>query len=178
MRFICKRYARTSFETEDIFQDAFIKIFTQIEKFNGSGSFDGWIRRIFINSAIDYYKNNKKLNEQISFNVSDDFQLGSIEEEEESFISEIAAKLNEEELLELINSLPDGYRLVFNLFAIESYSHLQIAEALNISVGTSKSQLSKARQMLKKNILQQLTKHKKTIELKLNPGVLKIEVSA
>ncbi|MBC7389214.1 MAG: sigma-70 family RNA polymerase sigma factor [Opitutaceae bacterium] len=177
MRYICQRYARTTFETEDIFQDAFVKILTQIEKFNGNGSLDGWIRRIFINSAIDYYKKNKKLNEQISLNVQEDFQLASIEEDED-FISEIAGKLSEADLLELITSLPDGYRMVFNLFAIESYSHIQIADALNISVGTSKSQLSKARQTLKKNILEQLAKQKTTVELNLDPGVLKIVVSA
>ena len=176
MRYICQRYARTSFEVEDIFQESFVKVLTNIQKYNGSGSLDGWIRRVFINSSIDYCKKNLKWNDHRPLLDGDgEYKEG---EEEEPFITNISEKLSKEDLLEIVNSLPDGYRMVFNLFAIEGYSHLQVSEALNISVGTSKSQLAKARKMLKMLICDKLIQPSNDIKIKLEDGELKLDVSA
>lgn len=137
---ICMRYARSLFEGEDIFQEAFIKVFNNLSSFNYKGSFDGWVRRIVINCAIDHYKKNLVFKNQ--------FPYEDVNESEIDFV-EIADQLSVEELYEIINKLPEGYKLVFNLFAIDGYSHKEIAELLNISEGTSKSQLAKARRHIK-----------------------------
>lgn len=140
MKGICIRYAKSVFEAEDIFQDAFIKVFTYLVNYKMEGSFDGWIRRIVVNTAIDHYKKNQSLEKH--FEQYD----GADEIETESFTVE--QKLYADDLLKILSLLPDGYRLVFNLYAIEGYNHKEIADLLNISEGTSKSQLSKARRYI------------------------------
>lgn len=140
MKGICVRYAKSVFEAEDIFQDAFIKVFTYLVNYKMEGSFDGWIRRIVVNTAIDHYKKNQSLEKHF------EQYEGADEIETESFTVE--QKLYADDLLKILSLLPDGYRLVFNLYAIEGYSHKEIADLLNISEGTSKSQLSKARRYI------------------------------
>ncbi len=142
MLFVCKRYARYPEEAKDILQEGFIKVFDNITKFRGEGSFEGWVRRIMINTALKYYR---KSCFQKEISGLESYQEGSEE-------PDIYKQLGERELLELINQLPDGYKIVFNLYVIEGYSHKEIAETLAISAGTSRSQLVKARRMLQKQI--------------------------
>lgn len=149
MMAICVRYAYTSFEAEDIFHDAFVKVFQAIEKYRGEGSFEGWMRHIFVNTAINNYHKNKK-----RFHHSDVEEAGNVQQFEPDMLDTLSA----EELLSLVTQLPDGYKMVFNLYVIEGYTHKEIGEMLGITEGTSKSQLAKAKGLLKKN-LQQLRKN-------------------
>ena len=121
-------------------QDGFIKVFKHIGTFKFEGSFEGWVRRIMVNTAIEHIRKQKQVH------VFDDVE-NIIESPESEF--NITGKLNEKELLKMVHLLPDGYRTVFNMYAIEGYSHKEIAEALGIAEGTSKSQLSKAKEFLK-----------------------------
>jgi len=130
-------------EAEDILQDAFIKVFDNIGRFEFKGSFEGWIRRIVINTALKNYSKKSFKQEQIGLENQPELPLDP----------EIYSNLEEEELLRLINRLPDGYRLVFNLYAVEGYSHKEIAELLGIQESTSRSQLVKARKMLQGMII-------------------------
>lgn len=135
---VCLRYTRHRMEAEDILQDAFVKVFDNISKFEFKGSFEGWIRRIVINTALKNYSKKSFKQEQIGLENQPELPLEP----------EIYSNLEEEELLRLINKLPDGYRLVFNLYAVEGYSHKEIADLLGIQESTSRSQLVKARKML------------------------------
>lgn len=146
MKGICVRYARSAFEAEDIFQDGFLAVFTNLGKYKGTGSFDGWIRRIMIYTAIDTYKKDLPLKQQVTYD--------SAPEVEALEISGLDL-LNEQELIQMIQQLPEGYRIVFNLYVVEGFSHKEIAELLNISASTSKTQLFKA-----KKTLQALVEHK------------------
>ena len=139
MRGICFRYVRTVFEVDDILQEAFIKVFLKIGSYNRQGAFEGWIRRIVINTAINYYKSNLSFGRQV--------QLDEVGENEAGIV-EIAEKISINELCSLINELPSGYRFVFNMFAIDGYSHKEIAEILNITESTSRSQYTRARRQL------------------------------
>lgn len=141
---VCLRYANDNMEAEDMLQDAFIKVFQYISQFKFEGSFEGWIRRIVVNTAIRHLERKK-----MSFKEIDDHHaaLPSIDPSAFNY-------LGEEDLLKLIGALPEGYRMVFNLSVIEGYSHDEIAQMLNIQAGTSRSQLVKARKMLQTQILQ------------------------
>ena len=143
---LCNRYARNSADAEDILQDAFIKIFDKIHQFKFEGSFEGWIRRIMVNTALKKYTLRRYEKEISGYEISD---RGEIGQEPAAY-----THLNRKELLALINSLPDGYRMIFNLYVIEGYQHEEIAEMLGIQPGTSRSQLVKARLMLQKQILE------------------------
>lgn len=140
---ICLRYAKDKAEAEDMLQDGFIKIFTKISKFSGKGSFEGWMKRIIINTSITSYHKNKKYN-----------RLYNIDEINEINIKSNLNKSNfsEEELLKVIRTLPKGYNIIFNLYAIEGYKHKEIAQLLNISINTSKSQYSRAKKLLRKKL--------------------------
>lgn len=135
---VCLRYAHTTVEAEDILQNAFVKIFTKHQLYDKTGALDGWIKRIVINTAIETFRKNKgKYTESIE------------DWESTQKISSLSADQTEyKDLLALIQRLPLGYRTIFNLYAIEGYSHREIADLLDISEGTSKSQLSRARQWL------------------------------
>ena len=143
MLVVCLRYARHRMEAEDILQDAFIKVFKNLGSFKQKGSFEGWIRRIVVNTALKNIDRKSFTNEQIG---------GELEYERGSD-PVIYSELGEEELLKMIASLPDGYRIVFNLYAIEGLSHKEIAELLDIGESTSRSQLVKARKVLQDMIL-------------------------
>lgn len=135
---VCMRYTRHRMEAEDILQDAFVKVFDNIHKFQFKGSFEGWIRRIVINTALKNYSKKSFQQEQI----------GLENQPEHSTEPESYKNLEQEEMLRLINRLPEGYRVVFNLYAIEGYSHKEISDMLGIQESTSRSQLVKARKML------------------------------
>lgn len=148
---VCLRYSKNLTEAEDILQEGFIKVFKNIKNFRKEGSFEGWIRRIIINSAITHINKNK-----ISFKEIDEDKMDFPEQTE---TNETFAPVSQEVLLHLIQNMPEGYKMVLNLFVFEGYSHREISETLNISENTSKSQLSKARKYLK-NKLKELNKVK------------------
>ncbi len=136
---ICFRYARDRSEAEDILLEGFVNIFSKISTYSFQGSFEGWMKRVVIHSAIDYFRRNKK---ELFHQDIDDYKNDLVFEED------IINNLSAREILKIVQTLPTGYRMVFNLFAIEGYSHKEIAEKLDISENTSKSQLSKARKWL------------------------------
>ncbi len=140
---ICLRFTRNKMEAEDVLQDGFIKIFTYLKDFKNEGSLEGWIRRTMINTAINFYKKNlKKMNEM-------DIDHTDIPNADEETAID---RMSNDELLKLVQALPDGYRMVFNLSVIEGYTHKEIADYLDISENTSKSQLSRARNVLQMKI--------------------------
>lgn len=143
---VCQRYARNSFDAEDILQDAFIKVFNKISQFKSEGSFEGWIRRIVVNTALKKYSLTRYSKEITGYELGDNH--------EKQIDPAAYAQLTEKDLLALINNLPDGYRVIFNLYVIEGYQHEEIAAMLGIQPGTSRSQLVKARAMLQKQIIQ------------------------
>ncbi|MDB2657002.1 RNA polymerase sigma factor [Crocinitomicaceae bacterium] len=137
---VCMRYAKNTEQAEDVLQDGFVKVFTKLSNYSGNGSLEGWIRRIIVNTALDEIRRNVKFKDNV--NVDDvDYKL--------ELNSHIVEGLAAEDLMKIVNDLPDGYRVVFNMFAIEGYSHKEIAVQLNISENTSKSQYSRARAYLK-----------------------------
>ncbi|HLT54326.1 MAG TPA: sigma-70 family RNA polymerase sigma factor [Flavobacteriaceae bacterium] len=137
---ICLKYSRNYAEAEDNLQDAFVTIFKKISQFNDKGSFEGWLKRITINTVLQRYRDKSVIN-LVNENIPDEEDV-TIEDEDISL----------DYLLKIIQELPDRYRLVFNLYVLDGYSHNDIAEMLEISVGTSKSNLSRAKQLLKENI--------------------------
>jgi RNA polymerase sigma factor (sigma-70 family) len=145
---ICLRFAGNQMEADDILQEGFIRILMKIKDFRNEGSLEGWIRRTIINTAINYYRRNARYSK-----MSD---LDNIEMPSESF-NLVYDKISRDELLELIQELPVGYRTVFNLNVIEGYTHKEIGELLNISDNTSKSQLNRARLLLQRKIRSRLT---------------------
>lgn len=155
MKGVCLKYSADHEEAKDILQDGFIKVFSNINQFEGSGSLEGWIRRIIVNTAIAYYKKNKRLKEKgfgndLSMNI-ENLTDGSYEDQEESNLS-YKAEFSEAELLNSLQSLPDSFRIVFNLYHIENYSHKEIAKALNIEEKTSRSRLFRAKKMLQETL--------------------------
>lgn len=135
---VCLGYAKDRDEAKDILQEGFIKVFGSLNLYKGDGSLEGWIRRIIVNKAIDYYR--KALKERNSVNIEDARDLPV----EVSILERMQAG----ELLELVNKLPDGARVIFNLYVVEGYTHKEIAEMLDINQGTSKSQFARARMLL------------------------------
>ncbi|MCK4568848.1 MAG: sigma-70 family RNA polymerase sigma factor [Bacteroidales bacterium] len=140
---ICLRYTKNKMEAEDVLQEGFIKVFRYLKDYRNEGSLEGWIRKTVVNTAINFYKKKVKYQKDVSLD-----QTEPINNEEESAIDKLSAK----ELLELIQELPDGYRMVFNLNVIEGYTHKEIGDMLNISENTSKSQLSRARGVLQEKL--------------------------
>ncbi len=144
---VCQRYARNKEDAEDILQDSFIKIFGKLEQFKAEGSFEGWMRRVVVNTALKKYTVSRYTKE---ISVEQIYEVeGAVNTESASF-----SHLSEKDLLVIINNLPDGYRLIFNLYVIEGYQHDEIANMLGIQASTSRSQLVKARQLLQREILQ------------------------
>jgi RNA polymerase sigma-70 factor (ECF subfamily) len=147
---VCYRYSKTREDAEDMLQEGFIKVFTQIHKFENRGSLEGWILRIIVHTCINHLKKNKKFNEHIDLAYAGDILI-----KEDNIPAIIQAK----QVVESIRSLPMGYRTVLNLYAIEGYSHKEIGFMLEIEESTSRSQYTRAKNMLeeiliKKNILQ------------------------
>lgn len=132
---VCMRYAKDRAEAEDMLQEGFIKVFQNIARFKHEGSFEGWIRRIMVFTAINFFKHrSRKFKEDLdTVGYDAGFDDGVIE------------KISAKEIIALVQQLPEGYRVVFNLYAVEGYTHKEIADMLNIAVGTSKSQYARAR---------------------------------
>jgi len=138
---ICLRYATDKDEAEDILQESFLKIFLNIKDFSGTGSFIGWLRKVTVNTAITHYHKNLKYRYHVEIEEYVSVETGVTSFEEDFF--------NSEELFKVLNELPAGYRMVFNLYAIEGYKHKEIAEILGIDTNTSKSQYSRAKAVLR-----------------------------
>ncbi|RFZ95855.1 sigma-70 family RNA polymerase sigma factor [Mucilaginibacter conchicola] len=141
---VCMRYATDRMEAEDMLQNGFMKVFQKIADYRGDGSFEGWVRRIMVHSSIEYYRKHHKMMQVVELD-----EAGS----EPSVNAAAASSLEAKDLLLLIKALSPGYRMVFNLYAIDGYSHKEIAEIMGISEGASKSQLSRARAILKEQVL-------------------------
>jgi RNA polymerase sigma factor (sigma-70 family) len=141
---VCQRYASTRTEAEEVLQEGFIKIFTHLDQFKHEGSFEGWMRRIMVNCALQRYNAKGRSTPVVS--MEENIHGGSEENDAHS-------RLGQKELMELIQQLPPAYRMVFNLYVFEGMKHREIAETLGISEGTSKSNLSDARAILQKEVM-------------------------
>jgi RNA polymerase sigma factor (sigma-70 family) len=144
---VCRQYVKDVHHAEDLLLQGFLKVFTNLHKFKNKGSFEGWIRRIMVNTCISYLRKKSLLDLSDEDYVFNDAATESLE------------NTSVKDIQKLIDRLPDGYKMVFNLYAIEGYKHIEIAAQLNISESTSKSQLFKARKLLQENY----TKMNKTI---------------
>ena len=140
---LCLRYMKSTDDAEDVLQEGMVKIFTKLPEYSGTGSFEGWMRRIIVNTCLDQIRKNQKL----KFDVSIDK-----EEYKLSMNAHILENMSANELIEEIKKMPPGYRVVFNMFAIEGYSHQEIAQKLGVKESTSKSQYLRARAYLKERI--------------------------
>lgn len=141
---VCLRYARDLSEAEDNLQEGFIKVFTNLKSFRNDGSLEGWIRRIMINVSLEKIRKQRLL-----FPVEDVAIYDSV-----NFSDDVIAKISADDLLKLVQQLPPRYRLVFNLYVIEGMSHEEIANEMSITKGTSKSNLARAREILKRKVYQ------------------------
>jgi RNA polymerase sigma factor (sigma-70 family) len=150
---VCLRYANNTDDAQDLLQEGFIKVYRNLEKFRKEGSFEGWVRRVFVNTAIEHYRRKVTLN--------------TIGEKEERMIEDSAWNvldhLAERDIIQLVQELSPGYRSVFNMYVIEGYSHKEIGDILDISEGTSKSQLARAKAILQKRVQEFLDSKRKSI---------------
>ena len=136
---VCLRYARNREAAEDLLQEGFVKVFNNIEKFRSEGSFEGWVRRIIVNTAIEHYRKSTKM-----------YSIINVEEVEMDVPwTDNGDVLQLEDLTNLINKLSPGYRTIFNMYVVEGYSHKEISDILGITESTSRSNLVKARQKLR-----------------------------
>lgn len=140
---VCLRYVSDRETARDLLQDGFVKVFTCIDSYQGSGSFEGWMRRIFVNCALEYLRKSDVLRE-----AADLDNAPELSQPDCSAVSDLSAA----ELMQLVGELPAGFRTIFNLFAIEGYSHKEISEMLKITESTSRSQYTRARQLLQRRI--------------------------
>ena len=136
---VCTRYTKSKADAEDVLQEGFVRVFKNLHQFKGEGELGGWIRRIMVTTALNYLKRNAKYQHDLAFEKIDMHPL--IEETPE-------VHLNTKELLSMIQQLPSGYQTIFNLYAVEGYNHVEIAEMLGITDGTSRSQYARARSLL------------------------------
>ncbi len=144
---VCRRYASNKEDANDIFQEAFINIFMSLKKDKAMqiNYLDAWIRKVSANTAVSYYHKNKKYSDHVSME-------NMIHHSDGQDFGQILSELGKKDLLNLIDQLPLGCKLVFNMYAIEGYSHKEIADSMNISVGTSKSQLSRAKSIIQSKV--------------------------
>ena len=144
---ICLRYMSDSDSAKDLLQDGFIKVFASIDSFQGKGSFEGWIKRIFVNLALETIRKQKNI-------IVNSEEIQSLPDVADDADDDQMYKISETELLKMVKELPKGYSTIFNLYAIEDYSHKEIAEMLNINEGTSRSQYVRARKILQEKVKQ------------------------
>ena len=140
---ICLRYSKDREEAVEIVNDGFVKLFSNLDRYKDNTSFKAWLRRILINSSIDYYRRNEKHYHNVDISYA----------KHEYITEDAVSRISEQEIVDLIQELPPSYRLVFNLFVIEGFKHREISNKLNISIGTSKSNLAIARSKLKRRLL-------------------------
>jgi RNA polymerase sigma-70 factor (ECF subfamily) len=150
---VCLRYSKDTTEAEDNLQEGFIRIFTKINQFGFKGSFEGWMRRIMVNTSLEKFRKNSHL-----YPVEDMIIYEGV-----SFAEDTISGISAGDLLKMIQKLPPRYKMVFNLYAIEGYSHQEIGKMMNISEGTSKSNLSRARVILQKKVIAEFGLGKNTV---------------
>lgn len=146
---VCLRYCKDADDAQDLLQDGFVKIFKNLDKYRGDGSFEGWIRRIFVNTSIEHFR------KSIKYNTVGDSSEVVIEDPNWNALD----NLGEKDIIKIIQELSPGYRQVFNMYVIEGYSHKDIGDILGISEGTSKSQLARAKAILKKTVEEKLNEN-------------------
>ncbi len=152
---VCLQYAKDYTEAEDILQDGFIKMFTKIDQYDFKGSFEGWVRRIMVNCALERFRKHNLL-----------YPVSDIHDYDYKFsYDDVMGEISSKELLNMIQELTPQYKVVFNLYAIEGYSHQEISEMLNISVGTSKSNLSRARVILQEKVKELYSEKRQDVKL-------------
>jgi len=153
---VCTRYCTNRDDAEEVMLDGFMRVFEKVSQFREDGSFEGWVRRVMVTESLMFLRKNKQLRQEVALDdtlIEPDYDWAD-------------AALNENDLLRLIGQLPEGYRSIFNLYAIEGYSHTEIADLLGISEGTSKSQLSRARALLQSSLkkLEQQQNYERTYQ--------------
>ncbi len=150
---VCLRYASNTDDARDLLQEGFIKVFRNLEKFRHEGSFEGWMRRVFVNTSIEHFR--KKV------------YTNSISEKEEMAVEDASwtalDNLAEKDIVQLVRELSPGYRTVFNMYVIEGYSHKEIGDLLGITEGTSKSQLARAKAILQKKVVEFLDENRRPV---------------
>ena len=151
MKVVCMRYTRDTDQALDILQEGFIKVFQNMERYSGSGSFEGWVRRIMVNLSIDRFR--KQKNDFLLLNGSMNIEDYEDVVEDETDVESVDYDFTPEQILEAMQQLSPAYKTVFNLYVFENYTHQDIAEALSISIGTSKSNFAKAKRNMKKILL-------------------------
>jgi len=152
---VCYRYSRNMVDAEDILQEGFVKVFRKIKSFRGSGSFEGWLRRVMVNTAINHY------NANIKHSFQDEYDDNIHDRVDETALSEkvfVEDGIDYEQVLKLLQQLPEGYNMVFNMYVLDGLSHKEIAEELKITESTSKSQLFKARRRLRELLMEKYGK--------------------
>ena len=145
---VCLRYCNDSETAKDMLQDGFIKIFSSLSSFQFNGSFEGWMRRVFVNTCLEHLRKTDVLHDAADL----DYAAAPLSGGNNNAIEQMSAN----DLMKIINELPKGFRLIFNMYEIEGYSHKEIADALNITESTSRSQLTRAKQLLKHSIQKEL----------------------
>lgn len=165
MRFVCMRYIQDPNELSDVLQDGFLKIYHRIDQYKGDGHFEGWLRRIFINTSLDHLEKKKNRYEVYESNGGEDNENEKEHNADYGNPGELidlpgheSENLNfsQDELLEMVHELPEHFRVVFNLYAIDEYKHKEIAKILNIKEKTSKTRLLRARKLLKEEIVKKM----------------------
>ena len=168
MKGICSRYAGDSETVKDIVQDGFIKVFSQIKQYSGNGSFEGWMKRIFINTAISHIRKHQKSQKYLKieeieeadltgtsshdFEEKVEFDNNELKSNQNNFEIVSSADFSETELLDVLKKIPEKYRIVFNLYCIENIKHEEIAAMLDIDLTTSRTRLLRARQFVQKEL--------------------------
>lgn len=147
---VCMRYSQSREAAEDLLQEGFLKVFTNMDKFRHDGSFEGWVRRIMVNTAVEHFRRENRMYPVLSLDASEANRAIALPE----------TGLEVQDLVRLIQELSPGYRTIFNLYAVEGYSHKEIADMLQISEGTSKSQLARARYNLMERMEQLYSRSK------------------
>lgn len=149
---VCFRYASNANDAQDLLQEGFIKVYRNLHRFKAEGSFEGWMRRVFVNTSIEHYR--KK---SLDLSSVTEKEEGTIEDTDISALDQLAVK----DIMMLIRELAPGYQTIFNLYVVEGYSHKEIGDMLGISEGTSKSQLARAKSILQKKVAQFLSETNK-----------------
>ncbi len=153
---VCLRYSKNSDEAKEILQEGFLKVFESLRNYNNTGSFENWLKRIMVSTAIDHLRKNRQDYLIVSTVHANEKQVASPVEISDD---DLVLQVGKEEILEAMQELTPAYRTVFNLFEVEEYTHIKIAEMLDISEGTSKSNLSKAKFNLRKNLMHIIKKN-------------------
>lgn len=151
MKAVCLRYTKDSDEALDVLQEGFIKVFQNIERYSGAGSFEGWVRRIMVNLSIDRFRKQKNNLIMLNSSINAEDWADDVGDEEDSDMDQYDFKPSQ--IIEAMQQLSPAYRTVFNLYVFENYTHQDISDALGISVGTSKSNYAKAKKNMKKILL-------------------------